>query len=272
LSGHWSVRLYHNNHFHPEVEVDADTVSKIMVDHEDGTGVFYLGRYIVTDQGGLKDTATVAIFPEVDLEPFGLVTVPDAPRTTTETLYEFFIANHGRLQSPRSRWRLMADTTLIAEGDTALAARDTIRIARVLPPTLAAGTYVLRVVVDTLGGVVETNETNNGFAKTITVVGPATSVEDGPRLALSSPYPNPTRSGTRLALDLPAATMVEFEVLDIQGRSVWSTGSRVLGAGRTRLAWDGRTRGGRRASPGLYLARVQLGASPAMVRRFVVLE
>ena len=273
LAGHWSLRLIHNNHFHVEGEVDADTVSRIMSDHDDGTGVHYLGRYIVTDKGGLKDTATVEIFPEVDLHPIALNVVPDAPRTTLETLVEFFIANHGRLQSPRSHWRLIANTTVLAEGDTVLAARDTIRIARILPAgTLGAGNYVLRVAVDTLGTVVETNETNNALAKTITVLGPATDVEGSRRLALSAAYPNPTRGGAQFSLDLPQAAMVEFEVIDVQGRSVWSTGSRLFAAGQARLFWDGRTRGGRRAPPGLYLARVQLGASPAMVRRFVVLE
>ena len=273
LDGHWSLRLHHNNHVHIEREADGDTTSMLAVDHEDGTGVYYTGRFVVTDPGGLRDTAMVHLFPEVDLEPFGLATVPANPTTDTETLYEFSIANHGRLQSRRARWCLVSGATMLAQGDTAIGALDTVRISRVLPPALPVGTHELRVVVDTLRVVVETDETNNGINLVISVTGPPLSAgTDARHTALSAPYPNPTRGPASFALDLPAARTGEFDVLDLQGRQVWSWGRRNLGAGRTFLEWSGRTTSGRRAPPGLYLARVRLAGEPALVRRLVVLE
>lgn len=271
LAGHWSLRLLHNNHEHIEAEVDGDTATMTALDHEDGTGVYVVGRYVVTDPGGLRDTATVHLFPEVDLEPVEFTTVPDPPVAGLETLYEFKIANHGRLQSRRARWRLTAGSLTLAEGDTAAGALDTVRISRVLP-ALLPGPLDLRVVMDTLGVVVETNEANNGRTRSVVVAGPPVAVGEVLRFRLSAGYPNPTRGAVGFALELPQARNVRFEVLDLQGRTVWSAAPRWCGAGRSALDWPGRTAQGRRAPPGLYLARIRIDGEPALVRRLVVLD
>lgn len=91
------------------------------------------------------------------------------------------------------------------------------------------------------------------------------------RLALSASRPNPARGGVAWTLDLPAATRVEFEVLDVAGRVAWREAGLVRGAGRWSLAWPGTLRGGGRAPAGLYFARVRAGER-VFVRRVVQLS
>jgi PKD repeat protein len=168
---HWQVDLHHNTHIHPGTFVaDGPTASFVGENHDDGTGVFYRAQLIVTDTGGLKDTASVDLLPEIDLEPGVVTTAPSTPGTTAPATYRFAIRNHGRMPSPMMRWRLCANDTLLAEGDTLVAAGDSVIVTRTLAPTLAAGDHTLRVAVDTLGAVVETSETNNSNTRPLTVV------------------------------------------------------------------------------------------------------
>src|SRR5262249_26464461 len=62
--------------------------------------------------------------------------------------------------------------------------------------------------------------------------------------ALSPPTPNPARAGAAFTLRLPRPGWVELGVFDAQGRRVRNIFGGALGAGETRLAWDGRTDGG----------------------------
>jgi glucose/arabinose dehydrogenase len=168
---HWSVDLHHNNHIHPGIFV-ADGKDQYFIgeNHDDGTGVWMRVFLQVTDTGALADTVSVDIHPEIDLEPTAVTTLPSTPGTTAPAQYRFRIVNHGRMPSALSRWRLVAGSTLLAEGDTIVAALDSVTIVRTLAPTLAAGTYSLRVVADTLGTVLETVETNNAKTRALTVV------------------------------------------------------------------------------------------------------
>jgi glucose/arabinose dehydrogenase len=95
--------------------------------------------------------------------------------------------------------------------------------------------------------------------------------ERAPALALSNPWPNPARGGTRLSLDLPRAAEVAFAILDVQGREVWSAPPRAFAAGRATLAWDGTTAAGTFAAPGVYRARVRSGEA-RFERRFTLLR
>src|SRR6185503_5381636 len=69
LDYHWDVFLHHNTHIHYNLSLDGAAGAFVSEDHDDGSGVYYEIRMIVTDSGGLKDTTSVAIYPEADLEP-----------------------------------------------------------------------------------------------------------------------------------------------------------------------------------------------------------
>ncbi len=90
-------------------------------------------------------------------------------------------------------------------------------------------------------------------------------------LALSNPYPSPSRGRVSLVLDLPAPANVSLDVYDLRGRRVWSGPSGMREAGRWTLDWPGRTEAGARMAPGVYLALVTADGR-AMSRRIVVLD
>ena len=282
LTYRWEVDLHHNNHVHPLVEhSDSTQYDFVAENHDDGTGVWMLIRYIVTDTGGLRDTVITHIFPSVDLTPARLRTYPDTIGTTSPAAFQFKIKNLGPMPAHIFHWMMMADGSALTQGDTLVAALDSVLITRMISPTLAAGSHVLRAIVDTLGtpidslgNVVETNENNNAMTRTLTVI-QGSSALDAPgtplRFALSGAYPNPAPGRVTLILELPAPARVAFDVLDIQGRVVWREGERTRGAGLWPLRWDGRDGSGLAAHPGLYLARLRVDGR-VYVRRFAVLR
>ncbi|HYM79932.1 MAG TPA: PQQ-dependent sugar dehydrogenase [Candidatus Limnocylindria bacterium] len=171
LDYRWEVDIHHNTHVHPNSIVATGVTASYQAEHhDDGTGVHERIRLIVTDREGLRDTAAVSIYPEVDLEPSALVTTPSQPGTTAPATYRFKLYNRGRMLAPISRWRLVADATLLAEGDAVVPALDSLTVILNLPPALAAGSYDLRVALDSLAAVVETSETNNAAMRRMTVI------------------------------------------------------------------------------------------------------
>jgi glucose/arabinose dehydrogenase/PKD repeat protein len=162
----WDVDLLHNNHVHPSAFVSNAAVdSMVMHNHDDGTGVHEVIRLVATDPGGLADTARVSIYPEIDLVPSPIQTTPTMPCGIGTTRYAFTLGNRGRMPAPFSRWALRAGAITLAAGDTLVAALDSVRIVVELP-SLPPAAYDLRVVVDTLGAVTETDESNNAFTQT----------------------------------------------------------------------------------------------------------
>jgi hypothetical protein len=191
LTFRWEMDIHHNNHVHPNSVVLTGPVASYMADnHDDGTGVFDEIRLIVTDTGNKKDTTRVNIYPEIDLQPSAVVTVPSTPGTTAPAEYSFWIHNRGRMPAPNSRWRLIAGNTLLAQSDVIVPALDSVFVGQIVPPTLAAGTYTLRVKVDSLGAVVETNEANNAVARPLTVV-PGNGPDEVPPTFASGPFSVP---------------------------------------------------------------------------------
>jgi hypothetical protein len=269
------VDLHHNTHIHPVVEqADSSYLSFVGENHDDGTGVHFEMRFIVTDTGGLRDTAYVSIFPRINLTPSAVLTNPGNPGTSNPAAYQFWIRNRGPMPAPISRWRLIADNTMLAEGDTVVAGNDSLQVTCVVPPVLTAGNHVLRVTVDTLRTVYETDETDNSATRTITVVsGSGTLGAPPPPLtfALSGATPNPGVGRVAFALQLPRDSRVEMDVIDIQGRRVWSDERRNLGAGVWTLRWGGRDQGGTPVHSGLYLARISVDGR-SYVRRFAILR
>lgn len=104
------------------------------------------------------------------------------------------------------------------------------------------------------------------FTGSLAVGGPG----DG-GFALASPVPNPATQGVRLALTLPVASDTRVEILDVNGRRVWSGERRRLAAGAHELEWKGTTDAGVRVPPALYFARVFAG-SRVLVRRVTIVE
>lgn len=272
----WDVLLHHNNHTHPGLTAFADTVSFLPEDHSDGTPVWYEARLIVTDTGGLADTTSRLLFPDVDLSPAGLGPTPPVIGTLTPAAFHFQLRNLGSVRAPRSHWRIVAAAggapVTLAEGDTLAAAGQVVTVSVQVPPLLAAGTYALRAVVDTPGVVVETDETNDAQVVPLTVVDGTTGVGDRPaRLALSGAFPNPTNGHAGLMLDLPARARVGLDVMDPMGRLVWSDAARDREAGHWRLDWPGLDRTGRVVGAGLYLIRVSVDGRP-LVRRSLIIR
>jgi hypothetical protein len=178
----------------------------------------------------------------------------------------FWLRNHGSMRSRIHHWTLRREGTVLAEGDTLLAARDSVNMNMLLGPgTFTPGSQTLRLVVDTLGVVTETDETNNAATRELVVgSGGVTGTGDAPRsLALSAARPNPAR-------DLPRSETVALSVFDLQGREVWSRPAHPYGAGRWDLAWDGRV-AHQRAPAGVYLFQARIG-SARLTRRFLIVR
>jgi hypothetical protein len=102
-----------------------------------------------------------------------------------------------------------------------------------------------------------------------TVDAPLASVPH--ELALSSPWPNPTREGAMLELALPRAGRVELSLYDLAGRRVRTIAEREFPAGRHVLTWDGGGENGVRAGAGLYWLRLEAGGR-TLTRRVAVLR
>jgi hypothetical protein len=179
----WNVDLHHNNHTHPGTFVASGDSAELEIEnHDDGTGVWWRASLRAADSGGLADTAYVDFFPDVELSPSDVTTVPGTPGTTAPATYSFRLRNLGRMPAPETRWRLVAAGVTLAEGDTLVAARDSVSVTRSLAPVLTEGDYTLRVVADTLGTALESNESNNANTRSLTVVAGAGPDELGPEI------------------------------------------------------------------------------------------
>ncbi len=89
---------------------------------------------------------------------------------------------------------------------------------------------------------------------------------DPARLALSAPWPNPSRGAVRLSLELPAASAVEVVVYDAAGRRVASLANGPREAGRHALAWGATDAAGHRARAGVYFVRARTRDAEAVQR------
>ena len=72
------------------------------------------------------------------------------------------------------------------------------------------------------------------------------------RFALYAPSPNPSADAAAITFDLPRAGAVQLRVFDVNGRIVCRLADGAREAGQYHVAWDGRTDGGERVSPGVY--------------------
>ncbi len=89
---------------------------------------------------------------------------------------------------------------------------------------------------------------------------------------LASPHPTPSRGSVSLRYELPAAALVDLDVMDVQGRLVHtiSRGS-LASAGVHHGTWNGMGAAGTRVAPGVYLARLHAG-STTLTRRIIIIQ
>jgi len=102
----------------------------------------------------------------------------------------------------------------------------------------------------------------DGTSVSVDVPVPAAPV----RLAFAAVSPNPSRGDVSLSLDLPAASSVSVELLDVQGRRVATLYRGAAPAGRLPLRWGGRDEAGRMAPTGLYFVRATTAQGVATTR------
>jgi hypothetical protein len=83
-------------------------------------------------------------------------------------------------------------------------------------------------------------------------------------------WPNPVRSNSRVAFDLPHASRVVVSIFDVAGRAVrrWDLGS--LPAGHQERAWNAVDDEGRRLSNGVYFVRLEAGRDRGVHKVIVV--
>jgi hypothetical protein len=103
-------------------------------------------------------------------------------------------------------------------------------------------------------------------------VGAPVAVGDAPvaRLSLRA-LTNPSRGDVRLAVELPRAGVVRYEVIDARGRTRAAREVRFASAGVNHLTWDGRDDAGRATEPGTFWVVVHAGGEKA-VRQVVRLH
>ncbi len=105
------------------------------------------------------------------------------------------------------------------------------------------------------------------------ITGPALEVEapSSRTLALSAPWPSPTRAGVQLRLSLQTPGDVRAELVDLQGRVIRVLEDGVLAAGGHSIGWDGLDASGCRPHPGVLFVRVAAGGE-SLTRRVVVMR
>ncbi len=74
-------------------------------------------------------------------------------------------------------------------------------------------------------------------------------------------YPNPFNPSTTISYDLPEAGAVTVVIYDVLGQQVRRLVSQVASAGRYSIQWDARDNQGRGVASGVYIAKVDAGAS-----------
>jgi hypothetical protein len=85
-------------------------------------------------------------------------------------------------------------------------------------------------------------------------------------LRVSAAIPNPTRSGSRVSLDLPQAAFVRAAVYDLGGRLVRDIVSRAFEPGPHEVSWDGTDVSGRSAPTGIYFVSIAAGSDRFVLR------
>jgi hypothetical protein len=90
------------------------------------------------------------------------------------------------------------------------------------------------------------------------------------RLSAHQPFPNPGSDVVRWPFSVEAPTSATFEVYDVRGRRVFSSGPTPLFTGLEEFRWNS-TSAGNRAPTGVYFLRVN-GAGESFTRKIVIVR
>ena len=77
---------------------------------------------------------------------------------------------------------------------------------------------------------------------------------------LEQNYPNPFNIRTQISFQLPVASQVRIQILNILGQPVRTLVNSRYAAGSHKIVWDGRTDSGKDAISGIYFVRMQAGS------------
>ena len=114
------------------------------------------------------------------------------------------------------------------------------------------------------GQLIEAHTATNKAVKVNSVIDVATDItEQGPDnlpevFALHQNYPNPFNIETTIKFDLPRASEVSFEIINILGQIVYNVTSRYS-AGSHTIYWDGSLNSGQTVGSGVYYYRITAG-------------
>jgi hypothetical protein len=89
--------------------------------------------------------------------------------------------------------------------------------------------------------------------------------------ALDQNYPNPFNPSTRISYTIAKTAQVRLEVFDLLGQSVRLLESARQQPGSYSVQWDGRDRGGRLQSSGVYLYRLHVDGVP-MTKKMILMK
>jgi glucose/arabinose dehydrogenase len=96
-------------------------------------------------------------------------------------------------------------------------------------------------------------------------------VSAGGAAVLSDAWPNPSRSGATLMLELSSPARVRFQVLDLLGREIWEQPTIERESGGWGLYWSGSFADGSSAPNGIYIARVTMNRQ-VLTRRLALVH
>jgi hypothetical protein len=84
--------------------------------------------------------------------------------------------------------------------------------------------------------------------------------------------PNPARSRMSIEYSLSQQAPVRLQMIDLAGRVVAEVENQTRGAGVWHAGWNGLTRSGAKAAPGIYLVRLEVDGRLIGQRKVTLLE
>lgn len=90
--------------------------------------------------------------------------------------------------------------------------------------------------------------------------------------SLNSVQPNPARARMNIEYTLAERAPVRIQMLDLAGRVVADVDQQTREAGVWQAGWNGTTREGRKAAPGLYLVRLEVNGRTVGQRKVTLIE
>jgi len=162
LTRQWTVALHRAGKPDSTVWTSGDSTTTFVPAAYSGTGIFLRARWRVSEPTGQADTATVDLFREVDFQPLSVLWSPTSPSSADTVLFFLLIQNNGRMPAS-APWTIRFDGQTLASGEKSLNGLTNTMVTWKQPPPMPPGNHTVRLVLDSLGTVVETQESNNAL-------------------------------------------------------------------------------------------------------------